>query len=152
MKRLWRDIRGVAALETGIVLPLLLGPLMTLMAGAGQAMMIQYQLDRGLHSALLTAWGIPKAAVATIQTAAQNGYGTGGATMTSTVSYACSCISPTGTHASGTVQACNTSCGGGQVIGTWVTVTNTASFSPVLGWTWGKGAWNLSATGTVRVY
>ena len=134
-----------------MVLPLLLGPLLTLMAGGGQAMLTQFRLDRALHAALMAAWYTPSLAPATVQAQAQLGYGAGSSPMTPTVTYACRCIVPTSTYASGIVTACNGTCGSGQVLGTWVTATMTASFTPLLTMTWGSGAWTLSSTGTVRV-
>ncbi len=149
---LWQDRRGVAALETGLVTAFLLLPLLSGVTGAGQALMTQQRLDRALHAALMRGWAAPGSANASIlQSAAQSGYGAGGATMTPTASIACYCITLATGARSNTTTACGTTCANGQVLGTYATVTASASFTPIITVTWGGAAWNLSATGTARI-
>ncbi len=146
------DRRGVAALEMALVSTFLLLPLTAGVIGSGQALLTQYRVDRALHSALVFAWGSPTATSATLQGAAQGGYGNGGAAVTVTASSACYCIPPTGTRGSGSAATCGGTCSvNGQVVGTWVTITTSAGFTPVFPILWTSASWTLSATATVRV-
>lgn len=151
MMRLWRDRRGVAALETGLVVSLLLLPLLSGVAGAGQALLTQFRLDRALHAALMHGWGDPSASTANLQAAALLGYGSDGPTMSSTVTIACYCITASTGARTTTTVACNGACSNGQIVGKYATVTASASFTPIMTVTWGGSAWNMSATGTARV-
>ena len=157
-RRLLHDRRGVAALEAGITLGALLVPLLAGLVGVGQALLLQYRVDRATHMGLLYAWGAGSAATAAqVQSAAQAGYGTGtgsGTAMTPTASLACYCMDQTGTRASSntTPASCTATCSvSGQVLAKWVTLTSSASFTPVLVGAWTGGAWTISSTSTVRV-
>jgi Flp pilus assembly protein TadG len=151
MKALWRDRRGVAALEMALITTFLLLPLTAGVVGSGQAILTQYRVDRALHAGLMYAWGLPTATTSAIQTAATAGSGANATTVSATASIACYCISPTGTRGGGTSVSCPGSCTSPQVVATYATVTTTAGFTPIFPTPWGTAAWTLSATGTVRV-
>ena len=151
MTGLWRDRRGVAALETAITMAFLLLPLLSGIAGAGQALMTQQRLDRALHAALMLGWGTGATSAADLKQAAQDGYGTGGAAMTPDATVACYCLATATGVRSNMAIACGASCANGEVQGTYATVTATASFTPILGEVFGSAAWNLSASGTARI-
>ena len=153
INRLRRDRRGSAGLEMAVVTTFLLLPITAGTIGAGQAILEQYRVDRALHAALIWTWGAPSDLMATVQTAAQNGYGSAPPTMTATATSACFCISPTGTRATGISTTCGAACAtNGYVNGKWVTVNIASTFTPIFTSTWGSAAaWAMSATGTVRV-
>ncbi len=153
--RLHQDRRGSAALEAAIVITALLAPLLALLVGVGQAMLTQYRVDRATHAALLYAWGTPATAMTTsnVTAAAQAGYGTG-STMTPTAAISCYCMDQTGTRvsASTTAVSCTGTCSvSGQVLARWVTVTSSASFTPLLKGPWDGKAWTLQNSSTVRI-
>lgn len=151
MKRLLHDRRAVAALETGLVVSLLLLPLLSAVAGAGQALLTQFRLDRALHAALMHGWGAPTANAAVLRSAAQLGYGTASPAMTATASISCYCVTVATGIRESAEKPCTATCASGTVMGTYATVTATAAFAPILAVTWGRAAWTLSATGTARL-
>ncbi len=156
LRCLLRDRRGIAALETGIVLSALLLPMLAGIAGVGQATLLQYRVDRATHMGLLYAWGTPSTATASnVVAAAQAGYGSSNTdTSTTTASIACYCLDQAGTRTSSntTSVSCTGSCTtSGQVLGKWVTVATSISFTPVLAGSWSGGAWTLQNSSTVRI-
>lgn len=147
-----RDRRGTAGLEMAIVATFLLLPITAGTIGAGQAILEQYRVDRALHAALIWTWGAPTDSASNVQTAAQSGYGSAPPSMTATASFACYCISPTATRASGVSTTCGAACAtNGYVNGKWTTVNVTSTFTPIFTSTWGSSVWSMTATGTVRV-
>ena len=148
---LQRDRQGAIAVETALVLAVLLLPLMALLTDAGRGLLLQYRVSRAMHSALVYAWGVPAAPAADILTAAQDGYGVSTPTLTATASYSNLCISPTGTRSSGSAPQSGNTCGSGQILATWVVATASTSFAPILPINWSTSAWTVSASATVRV-
>ncbi len=153
MTRMLRDRRGVAAVEAGIVLALFITPLLSVMVGAGQGMLLQYRVDRALHTGLIYAsWATGSTATKPlVETAAQNGYGTAPPTMTATATYSCYCIPNTGTRSGVASTACSTTCGTGTVLARYVALTTADTYTPIFTMNWGSAAWTISATGTIRV-
>lgn len=154
------DTRAVAAVEAGITLSVLLVPVLAAIVGAGQGLTLQYRLDRATHMGLLYAWGTPTGAATTanVVSAAQAGFGTASSTSTAptasiSASLACYCLDQTGTRTGSTTTtvSCTGTCSGGQVLGKWITVTATSSFTPLLVGSWGGGAWTLKNTSTARI-
>ena len=144
---LWPCRRGTAAVETALVLPFILLPLLFLMFGAGQALLVQSRLDRAMHAALLYAWGQPKATNAMLESAAAGGYGPSGPAMAPKVTGpVCFCVAlATGARVN-TPIPCGLDCLAGFVRGSYMTVTTSAEVSMMPAVTW-----QLSASGTVRV-
>lgn len=155
-RRLKHDRRAVAAVETGVVLAFFLAPLLAGVTGVGQAMLTQYRVDRATHAGLMAAWYAPTTVNAVdVQQAALSGYGTAnGDTLTPVASFACYCVDPAGTRTAGSTVpiACNGTCtSSSQVLGKWVTLNSTASFTPILFGSWSRTPWTLSASSTVRI-
>ncbi len=149
MQRLWRDRRGVAALEMALITTFLLLPVTAGVIGSGQALLTQYRVDRALHAGLMYAWGSANAGA--IQTAAQFGGDATNLSISATATIACYCISPTGTRATGAAVTCGNSCTSPQISASYATVNTSAGFTPIFPTPWGTSGWTLSATGTVRV-
>ena len=133
-----RDKAGVAAVEMAIVSTFVLVPLLGGFISFSQALELQARLDRGVHVAMIDAWGQPTLTTATSPTlstemtsAVAKGYGTGTApTVVATAAWYC--ISPTGTKATGTLATQTTTCTAPQILGKWVAVTATVTFTPIM--------------------
>ena len=145
------DRRAVAALETALVSSVLLVPLLSGLAGSGEALRVQQRLDRGLHAALMHGWATPATDVAGLQSAAQDGYGTDAPVLNATATIVCYCITlGTGARAA-TASSCGTQCSNGQVQGKYANMSVTATFTPAITIPWGVGTWNMSANGMARI-
>lgn len=158
MRRLLRDRRAVAAVEMALVSTFVLFPLCVFMVEAGQALLTQYRLSRGLHAGLMRAWGLPASATAdTVQTAANlgfqaNGSGTyGTVTATPVATFYYYCIDPTVGMHTGAAVASGTACPSGQVLATYVNLSITASIPTILPTFNGSTTWSLNIAGQVRI-
>ncbi len=160
MHTLGRDRRGVAAVEMALVATVLLLPLCAFTTEVGQALLTQYRLSRALHAGLMYAWGAPTSAtVTTIQSAASAGFQTNGGTgpyesavMTPVASILYYCIDPTvGTHGASTVASSTSTCPNGQVVGTWVNLSLSATIPTIFVNYKGSASWPLTIAGTVRI-
>lgn len=160
-RTLAKDVRGIAAVEMALMSAFILLPMLGGFVGITQAMELQSRLDRGVHAALMSAWGQPTLTGTTLSTAmttaVTDGFGSGTA-PTTTATAAWYCISPTGTRAGATSVASATTCTAPQVLGKWVTIASTVGFTPIInvdigGWNQAGhgGVVTLAATATVRV-
>jgi len=155
--RLWRDRRGVAAVEMALVSTFILIPVTVLVIESGQALLTQYRLSRGLHAGLMYAWELPSnATLSQIQSAASSGFqattapGYASTTVTPVASFSYYCVDPTvGIHY-GAAQAANATCSGSQVLATYVSLTLTASLPLIFPIYMGSTNWSLNVAGTVR--
>ena len=157
LARLWRDRRGVAAVEMALVSTFILIPATVLVIESGQALLTQYRLSRGLHAGLMFAWGLPlNATLSQIQNAANSGFqansspGYAATTVTSVATFSYYCIDPTvGIHY-GAKQAANTTCTGGQVLASYVSLSLTATLPLIFPIYQGSTNWSLNVAGTAR--
>lgn len=159
--RLLTQRRGGAAVEMGLIGSVVLMPLLGSLVGLGQALAMQIQLDRALHAALLTAYGTAASLTSsTVQsamtTAVQNGYGNPNITPTVSASLVYYCINPTSIR-SGSGSATAPTCSAPQVVATYLNISISAGFVPLVnvgisGWNQaGSGTVTLSSTATVRI-
>jgi Flp pilus assembly protein TadG len=144
--RLWSDRRGIAAVEFGLIAALLL---VLGLAGidGGLALWTQTAVDRAAQAGADYADIQGSSDTSGISSAAA---GATSLTVTPNVSTYCGCASATGL----VVQACSTTCSGGATIGTYVSVTVSKNFTPILSWLWTShltnGVVNLTSTVVTR--
>ncbi len=130
--RLLRDRRGAAAVEAVLVISLVLAPLCLGVAAYGIVLVDTARLDRALQAALFYVWSNPTGFTTSgIQTAAAAGYdGTSYASaspaLTVNATTACYCVSSSAIK--GASVSCTGTCTTGQTLGTYVTVTASATF------------------------
>lgn len=154
MTRPWSELHGnrraSIAVEAAVIASVFLVPLICGLAGAGQAIALQTRLDRALHAAMFYVWATPGASAASVQNAAQAGFGTD--TLTGNVAtVACYCMAPDGTRASaGAAVTCSTVCSSGLVLATFVTTTVSATVALVLPMPAVTLPWTLASSATIR--
>lgn len=125
VKRLWRDRAGVAAVELGLIAPVLaalLIPMIDLGVGAFDKMRVQNAAAAGAQWALANPTTYSGTS---IQTAAQSAssFGTG---VSVSSGQTCNCLSG---NTLGAAVGCATTCADGSTPGTFVSVTTTYSYS-----------------------
>jgi hypothetical protein len=131
--RLLRDRRAAAAVEAAMVIGLVLAPLCLGVAAYAMVLMYTAQMDRALQAALFYIWSNPTGFTTSgVQTAAAAGYdntsyASASPALTVTAASACYCVSSTAVK--GASVSCTGSCATGQTVGTYVTVTASASFT-----------------------
>ncbi len=154
MMRPWSELHGnrraSVAVEAAIVFSVFLVPLICGLAGAGQAIALHVRLDRALHAAMFYVWATPGASTASVQNAAQAGFGPD--TLTgNTATSACYCMAPDGTRASaGAAVTCSTVCSSGLVLATFITTTVSATVALVLPMPSVVSPWTLASSSTIR--
>jgi len=142
------DVRGVAVVETALVMPFLaavvMGVVDTARFGANQ-LMIQQAVNRGLE---MSTMGGPSLAATNIQSqaASQAGLPTSAVTVTQTL------------ECSGIATSWNSSCTSGQETARYTRIDISTTFTPtfvvgVLAKLWGNsnGDVPISATGAIRI-
>ncbi len=151
--RLLRDRRGVAAVEATMVISLVLVPLCLGVAAYGMVLADTARLDRALQAALFYIWSNPTGFTTSgVQTAAASGYdntsyANASPALTVTATSACYCVSSLAIK--GSSVSCTGTCTSGTV-GTYVTVTASATFTlPVVVQSL-TSPWTQSVSGTVR--
>ncbi|OFW98433.1 MAG: hypothetical protein A3D94_04230 [Alphaproteobacteria bacterium RIFCSPHIGHO2_12_FULL_66_14] len=143
-RRLVLDRRGNILLEFALILPvvfiLLVGMLDLGRFGIQKSAMLQGARAGGQYAIVAPDQS------ASINTTAQNATGLTGVTATNSVF--CECVS-------GTAVACTTTCGSGETLKTYVTVTTTKAFSSVLSVATlsfaGMGSWSPPTSVTASV-
>ena len=139
---LWQDQRGSSAVELALVAPVLVY-VMLAAADLGLSFMKRAQVYNsaraGAEYASLKGWNSSN-----ISTAAQSATNLA---VTVTPTTYCGCA----TASTVVQQACATSCAGGGTLGTFVSVTTNATYTPISPVHWGQSQTNLSATAVVRI-
>lgn len=140
--------RGTAVLEFVMAAPVMI-MLLAAVADLGLAMRTKLRLANGVASAaqyaVLSGSGASSGTLSAIVKAAST---LGGATA-SVSGPACGC--PTGAPRSITAATCGSTCPNGGTAGTYVTITGTASYTPVLAGFSFVANTSLSETAVVRV-
>jgi hypothetical protein len=156
------DRKAVAAVEMALVGAIVFLPILGGITGFGQALLMQNMLDRALHAAVLTGYAPPSPLTtanvqSTMSMAVRNGYGPT-ATPSTTASLSYYCISTTGNR-KGSGSATIPSCTSPKVVATYLVVSTSVSFIPLInvgisGWNESGGtggAVTISANATVRI-
>lgn len=161
LQTLASDVRGIAAVEMALMSAFILLPMLGGFVGITEALELQSRLDRGIHAAIMSAWGQPSlvgtALSTAMTTAVTDGFGTGTApAVTGTATWYC--VSPTSSRSGAASVPSGTTCTAPQILGKWITVSATIGFTPVInvdigGWNQAGhgGVVTLAATSTVRV-
>jgi Flp pilus assembly protein TadG len=157
-----QDKTGSAAVEMALVGSFVMLPFLGGITGLGQALMLQTKLDRALHGGVVTAYGqastLTSSNVASVMaTAVQNAYGSSSPSTTASLSYYC--ISPTGTRSGTAYSAPPSSCTSPNVVATYLVLSASVTFIPLLnigivGWnqTGGTGGTvTVTSSATVRI-
>jgi TadE-like protein len=142
---------GSVSVEAALALGLILVPLLLGVVDLGDSMIVHMRMDRAVQAALFYAWGTSGPSTSAIQSAAESGYGASSPALTATAGFACYCIAPTGTRASGTAESCSGTCANGQTLGSWVTVNASASLTLPLPLPGVGSSMALSSTATARI-
>jgi len=152
-RRLLRDRNGVAAVEAAIVISLVLAPLCMGVAAYAMVIADTVKLDRALQAAMFYVWNNPTGFTTSgVQTAAAAGYDNTSfpntsPTLTVTTTSVCYCVSTS--DVKGSSVSCTGTCTSGTV-GTYVTVTASATFTLQLVVQALTSSVTQSVTGTVR--
>jgi hypothetical protein len=147
----------MALVSSFVMLPFLGG-----VTGFGQALMLQTKLDRALHGAIVSGYGLASTltssnVASTMATAVQNGYGSSDPSTTASLSYYC--IPPTGTRSGTGATSPPTACASPNVVATYLVLSTSVTFIPLLnvgisGWnqTGGTGGTvTVASSATVRI-
>ncbi|MBU6498791.1 MAG: pilus assembly protein [Rhodospirillales bacterium] len=151
---LWQARRGAVAVETALVLLLVLLPLFAAGWDFAVVLTLQSRLDAALAGGLFVAYtgGANASSTTGVTNAAASAYGAATPSLaTNAASLGYACIAPTGTRPSALSATVPASCPSGQSVATYLTVTVGASASlplpiPVL-----AGTVPLARSGVVRV-
>jgi Flp pilus assembly protein TadG len=161
VRRFRLDRRGVATVEMAVASSLFLIPMLGGGVGFAQAISLQLQLDRALQGALLTAYKNASAQTTStvssnMTTALRNAYGSTAPTVTASLRYYC--MAATATR-SGSGSATSPTCTSPNIVATYVTVSASVTFTPMINV--GINSWNqtggtggtvtISNTATVRI-
>ncbi|MDE2005487.1 MAG: pilus assembly protein [Rhodospirillales bacterium] len=146
-----RDRRGAVAVEAAIVLALVLVPVAFGLLDLGEVLTARLRVDRALQAGLFAAWAISGPSAAQITQAATAGAGGGAHPVAASASFACYCLAPTATLATASAAVCSGSCGSGQVLGEWVSLTASASVSLPFPLPGVPGSLTLTASGSSRI-
>jgi Flp pilus assembly protein TadG len=141
----WRDGRGVSAVEFALAAPLL-ATILTVLVDFGfgfyQKMKVEDAAQAGAQYALLNGWD-----QSAIQNAVTNATNLSGLTATPAPSQACGC--PSGSSVS--AATCGTLCSNGLTAGTYVTVNAQATYTPMISYPVMGSSVTLSAQSVVRI-
>ena len=148
VRRLRRDRSGAAAVEFGLVAPMLVAllvPMVDLGMGTYNKMRVQDAAEAGAQYALSHGYS-----TSSITSAAQNATSLG-ATVSVTPSEACGCITATGTvdtSSYGSPPCTPNACSDGSTPGTFVGVATQTTYTPLLAPT---TSLTLNGTAVVRI-
>ena len=145
---LWRHRGGITSVEFALTAPLLVAmlvPVIDLGMGFYQQMQVSNAAEAGAEYAVNHSSPFSASAVASAVTSATT---LTGVSASPTPSKSCGC--PNGTAVA--AATCGTNCANGQAAGTYVTVTATASYTPLFRYSlFGHGASTLTSQAIVRV-
>ena len=140
-----KDTKGVAAIEFGIMIPLF-GLMLVSAADIGlsvyRKMQIEAAAQAGAQYAMLR--GFDSSSISGAVTSASNA---AGITATPAPTKFCGCSTPS----SVSTVACGTTCPGGQLAGTYTTVSAQASYTTLFHYQVVPAAYTHSAQSTVRL-
>jgi Flp pilus assembly protein TadG len=145
-----RDRRGISALEFALCLPVLLA----LTGGVADYGLlwdargdVTAAVNAGVQDALLAGTAATKSGVQTVMGAASN---LSSATYTATAP-ACECVNTSGTTVTLASQTCGVTCANGTAPGTFMTLTGTYSYKPIMPNYGHLATTQVSVTATVRL-
>lgn len=149
LRRCAADRRGGALVELAFAVPILTGllvPIIDIGMGLYQKMQVQDAAQAGAEYAIQSGWNS-----AAIQSAVTNATGLPGITASPAPTNFCGCPSATGVTVQAGSPPCNMVCSGGILAGTYVTVSATATYTPILTYPVLGSTVTLTGQSTVRI-
>lgn len=141
--------RGVASVETAIVVSVMLIPLCLGALDKAAAEAVAARLDRSLQNALFYIWANPTSFTNSgVQSAVSAAYGSAAPSVTATATQSCSCVS-NGYNPVSPVS-CAATCPSGQTIASYATIVASTTYAVPATLPGISPTVSLSVTGTVR--
>lgn len=144
VRRFVRNARGAAAVELGLIAPVLVGivvPMVDLGLGAYQKMEVQDAAESGAQYALEHGWN-----QTSVQNAATNTTPLSG--VTATAAESCHCVT---SGAIGSAVTCGTTCADGSTAGTYVTVNTSATYTMLVNYPGLTNPMTLTGYSMIRI-